>query len=553
MGSSTASLPFLHGRTLLTLALAAALGLAVWPAAPSLAQPPSPRGSRGVIGGSSTPAAPDDEEEARGDMPAKPAREKESRPDRPKPEEKLSVTHHAAQIGGAEVRYTATAGNLLLKEEDGTPKASIFFVAYTRDGISDLGRRPITFAFNGGPGSSSVWLHLGAFGPRRVLMDEEGMALPPPYRLVDNDGSLLDVTDLVFIDPVSTGFSRAVPGVDPKKYHGVRGDIESVSELIRLYTSRFGRWASPKFLAGESYGTTRAAALSRYLQEQHGMYLNGIVLLSTILNFETARFEIGNDLPYPLFLPTYTATAWYHKRLPPDLQGDLKTALAEAERFATGEYTLALMKGNRLSPEERKDIAAKLARLTGLSQRYLEEANLRPVIYAFDKELLRDRRQTVGRLDSRFVGTDREAAGERPEFDPSNAAIRGPFTAMVNAYVKDALGWTSDLPYEVLTDRVAPWSYREWSNQYLNVAEDLRRAMSVNPALKVFVANGYYDLATPYFATRYTFDHLGFEPTYSERVTMRYYEAGHMMYIRHAELKKLKADIAAFLRAAGGG
>jgi carboxypeptidase C (cathepsin A) len=442
----------------------------------------------------------------------RPVRAKESHPDRPKPEEKLSVTHHSAKIGGVEVRYTATAGNLLLKEEDGTPKASIFFVAYTRDGVADLGHRPITYAFNGGPGSSSVWLHLGAFGPQRVAMDAEGLALPPPYHLVDNDASLLDLTDLVFIDPVSTGFSRAVPGEDPKAFHGVKGDVQSMGELIRLYTSRFGRWSSPKFLAGESYGTTRAAALSRHLQERHGMYLNGIILLSTILNFETARFDIGNDLPYPLFLPTYTASAWYHKRLPPDLEGDLKTALAESERFAADEYTLALMKGNRLSDDERRQVAAKLARLTGLSPRYLEEANLRPVIFAFTKELLRDHRQTIGRLDSRFTGNDREAAGEKTDFDPSYAAIQGSFTAMFNAYAHDALGWKSDLPYEVLTDRVAPWSFKEWSNQYLNVAEDLRTAMAENPALQIFVANGYYDLATPYFATRYTFDHLGYEP-----------------------------------------
>jgi carboxypeptidase C (cathepsin A) len=496
-----------------------------------------------------------DEETPSGDMSAMSAKStgemKGSRADPPKPEEKLSVTHHSARIGGVDVHYTATAGTLLLKEEDGKPKASIFFVAYTRDGVTDLGRRPLTFAFNGGPGSSSIWLHMGAFGPRRVQMDEEGMALPPPYHLVDNESSLLDLTDLVFLDPVTTGWSRAVPGVDAKQFHGVKGDVESVGEVIRLYTGRYGRWASPKFLAGESYGTTRAAALSSYLQSRHGMYLNGIVLLSSILNFETASFDVGNDLPYALFLPTYTATAWYHKRLPADLQTDLKTALAESEKFAAGEYTLALMKGNRISAEERRDIAAKLSRLTGLSPQYLEDANLRPEISAFDKQLLRDHREIAGRLDSRFKGIDREAIADRPDYDPSYAAIQGPFTAMFNAYAHDSLAWTSDLPYEVLTGRVHPWSFKEWSNQYLNVADDLRQAMTQNPALKVFVANGYYDLATPYFATRYTFDH--FEPTYPQRVTLRYYEAGHMMYIRDVERKKLKEDIAAFLRSAGGG
>ena len=477
----------------------------------------------------------------------------------PKPEEKTVVTHHQITLGGIAIPYTATAGTLLLKEEDGKPKASIFFVYYSRDGVRDLAKRPITYAFNGGPGSSSVWLHLGAFGPRRVVMEADGPetsppASPaPPYRLVDNGESLLDVTDLVFIDPVTTGFSREVPGEDPQQFHGVREDLESVGEFIRLWTGRFGRWESPKFLAGESYGTTRAAGLSHYLQERHGMYLNGIVLLSSILNFETARFDIGNDLPYPLFLPTYTATAWYHKKLPDDLQrAGLPAAVAEAERFAQAEYTSALAQGSRLSPEARRDIAAKLSRYTGLSADYLEHANLRPQIQAFVKELLRGERKTVGRLDSRFVGMDRDAAGEANEFDPSNAAIQGPFTAMLNHYVAGELGWKSDLPYELLTDRVRPWSYRESSNRYLNVAEDLRRAMAENPALRVFVAKGYFDLATPFFAAEYTFDHLGFEPAYLQRITMAQYEAGHMMYIRTIDRRKLKADVAAFLHAASG-
>jgi carboxypeptidase C (cathepsin A) len=480
----------------------------------------------------------------------------------PKPEEKAVTTHHQITLGGRVIPYTATTGTLLLKEEDGRPKASIFFVYYARDGVKDLGRRPITYTFNGGPGSSSVWLHLGAFGPRRVVMETQGDvppgALPvppaPPYQLVDNGESLLDVTDLLFIDPVTTGFSREVPGEDPQQFHGFREDLESVGEFIRLWTARFGRWQSPKFLAGESYGTTRAAGLAHYLQERHGMYLNGVVLLSSILNFQTARFDTGNDLPYPLFLPTYTATAWYHRKLPEDLQrAGLEAAVAEAERFALGDYTLALAQGSRLAPEARRDIAAKLARYTGLSADFLERTNLRPEIQAFVKELLRSDRATVGRLDSRYRGIDRDAAGEAAEIDPSYAAIQGPFTALLNHYVSDELGFKSDLPYEILTDRVRPWSYRESSNRYLNVAEDLRQALAENPALQVFVGKGYYDLATPFFAAEYTFDHLGYEPSWRQRVTVAEYEAGHMMYIRKADREKLKADLAAFIRAAAGG
>ncbi len=472
----------------------------------------------------------------------------------PKPEEKIVTTHHRITVGGTAISYTANTGTLLLKEEDGRPKASVFFIAYTKDGVQDPAKRPVTYTFNGGPGSSSVWLHLGAFGPRRVVMDDEGLTAAPPYRLTDNAESLLDVTDLVFIDPVSTGFSRAVPGENPRQFHGVQEDVESVGEFIRLWTSRFGRWASPKFLAGESYGTTRAAGLSNYLQDRHGMYFNGLVLISSILNFQTAYFNVGNDLGYPLFLPTYTATAWYHKKLPDDLQrAGLKQAVAEAERFAQGEYAAALMLGNDLTPEARRDLAGKLSRYTGLSPDYLLRTNLRPVIHNFIKELLRDQRLTVGRLDSRFRGVDLNAAAEESERDPSYSAIQGPYTAMLNSYVSGELGFRSDLPYEILTG-VGPWNYGELGrNQYVNVADDLRQAMAQNPALKVFVGNGYYDLATPFFATRYTFDHLSFDPGFEERVTMTYYEAGHMMYIRKVDREKLKADVAAFIKGASGG
>jgi carboxypeptidase C (cathepsin A) len=479
-----------------------------------------------------------------------PEKPKEEKKTPPAPEEKIVSSKHSLRIGGQETKYTATAGTILLKLEDGTPKASIFYVAYTKDDVSDFAQRPVTFSFNGGPGSSSVWLHLGAFGPRRVQMGDAGALLPPPYKLVDNDASLLDVTDLVFIDPVSTGYSRAVPGEPPKQFHGIEEDVQSVAEFIRLYATRNKRWSSPKFLAGESYGTTRAAGLSGYLQQRFGMYLNGIVLVSSILNFETAEFDTGNDLPYLLYLPSYTAIAWYHKKLSPDLQGDLQKAIDESRRFAAGEYADALMAGDNLSLERRKEITQKLARLTGLSPNFVDECNLRVQLGRFTKELLRDQRRTVGRLDGRFLGIDADAAGARPDYDPSMAAIIGPYTGVLLDYVRNDLKFESDLPYEILTPRVQPWSFEPYENRYVNVAETLRNAMTQNPFLHVFVAKGYYDLATPFFAADYTFDHLGLDASLRGHLSGAYYEAGHMMYVHPPSLAKLKQDIARFMSTA---
>ncbi len=338
------------------------------------------------------------------------------------PQDNIVITQHTVTIGGHEIKYTATSGTMVLKEESEKggdakneneghkPKAEIFFTAYTLDrdeGVADAEyrkTRPITFSFNGGPGSSSVWLHLGLFGPRRVEMGDAGALLAPPYHLVDNEFSMLDVTDLVFIDPVTTGYSRAVEGENPKQFHNFEKDIASVGDFIRLYTTRYNRWVSPKFLAGESYGTTRSAGLSGYLQERHGMYLNGILLISSILNFQTARFTPGNDLPYILFLPTYTATAWYHGRLDAELQKNLRDTLDEVEAFAAGEYATALMKGEALPKAEYDAIIAKLARYTGLSPEYVEHTNLRIEIMRFTKELQRDQRRTTGRLDYAFYG-----------------------------------------------------------------------------------------------------------------------------------------------------
>ncbi len=470
----------------------------------------------------------------------------------PAPEDKVVQTKHSARISGQEIKYTATAGMLVMKDEEGKPKASVFYMAYTRDDVTDVGQRPIMFTFNGGPGSSSVWLHLGAFGPRRVEMGDAGALLPPPYKLVDNESSLLDVTDMVFIDPVSTGYSRPAPGESPTQFHGVQEDVQSVGDFIRLYATRNKRWSSPKFLAGESYGTTRAAGLSGYLQQRYGMYLNGIILVSTILNFQTADFNSGNDLPYILYLPTYTAIAWYHKRLPADLQGDLRKAVAESEEFAKGEYSTALMAGDALPTAKHLEIVQKVARLTGLSTDYIERTNMRVEIERFTKELLRSERRTVGRIDGRFTGIDKDAAGDSPEYDPSIAAIIGPYTATLNDYVRGDLKFDSDLPYEVLTGRVYPWSYKPYENRYVDVGETLRSAMTQNPFLHVFVAKGYYDLATPFFAADYTFDHLGLDPSLRGHLSAAYYESGHMVYAHMPSLAKLKQDTAQFIRASSG-
>jgi len=483
-----------------------------------------------------------------GEKPADKTAEKPKEEKKPAPEEKSVQTKHAVRIGGQEIKYTATAGTMLLKLEDGTPKASVFFVAYTRDDVQDATKRPITFAFNGGPGAGSLWLHIGALGPRRVEMGDVGNLLPPPYKIVDNESSLLDVTDIVFIDPVSTGYSRAVPGETPNQFHGVEQDVQSVGDFIRLWATRNRRWGSPKFLAGESYGTTRAAGLSGYLQQRYGMYLNGIILISSILNFQTAEFDTGNDLPYILFLPTYTAIAWYHKKLPADLQGDLQKAVNESRTFAAGEYAEALMAGDALSKAKRTEIAQKLSRLTGLSADYIDRSDLRIEIQRFDKELLKSERRTVGRLDGRFTGIDADAAGAHPDYDPSLAAIVGPYTAILNEYVREELKFESDLPYEFLTGRVRPWNYEPYENRYVNVAETLRRAMTQNQFLRVFVGKGYYDLATPFFAAEYTFDHLGLDPTLRSHLSGAYYEAGHMMYVHPPSLVKLKQDLAQFIQ-----
>lgn len=469
----------------------------------------------------------------------------------PIPEEKTTVTTHSISVNGKRLNYTVTAGTIILKEEDEEngpkAKASIFYIAYALDDVEEPTKRPVTFSFNGGPGSSSVWMHLGLLGPKRIEISQEGLPIPPPYKLIENSYTLLEKTDLVFIDPVSTGYSRSVPGEKSDQFHGYRKDIESVGDFIHQYTTRYHRWTCPKFIIGESYGTTRAAGLSSYLQDRHGMYLNGLMLISSILNFSTARFDPGNDLPYMLFLPTYTATAWYHKKLSPELQADLTKTIEKVKDFAHNQYALALIKGSQLPDHERQDVAAKLASFTGLTKEYILQTDLRVNIYRFCKQLLREESLTVGRLDSRFTGKDRDDAGELFERDPSYSAILGPYAGAMNHYVRDELEFENELPYEILAPLYQKWSFSNVENQYLNVAEELRKAIATNPGLKVFIANGYYDFATPFFATEYTFDHIGLPKDQQDNISMGYYEAGHMMYIHLPSLEKIKHDLDTFI------
>lgn len=476
----------------------------------------------------------------------KPKDPEKQQPETPLTEES-SETDQSITIDGETIAYKAIAGTMVLKDDKGKDRASIFYVAYLRQGIDEPGKRPLTFSFNGGPGSSSVWMHMGLLGPRRVNSGDVDQLVPPPYGLVDNEFSLLDRSDLVFIDPVSTGYSRPAPGEEAKQFHGYEQDIESVGDFIRLFTTRHERWLSPKFIIGESYGTTRAAGLSGYLQDRYGLTLNGLMLISSILTFQTARFTTGNDLPPMLFLPTYTATSWYHGKLDAELQADRDGAIQEAEEFALNEYNLALAKGAALSHEERTAIVAKLARLTGLSKAFVEQSNLRINIHRFVKELLRDQGRTVGRLDSRFKGIDRDATGQETEHDPSHSAISGAYTGAFNDYVRRELKFENDMPYEIISDLYENWDYSKHQNQFLDVAETLRGAMSKNPFLKIFVANGYYDLATPYFATRYTFNHLGIDAGLQANISMGYYDAGHMMYVHEPSLAQLKQDLSAFV------
>jgi carboxypeptidase C (cathepsin A) len=459
----------------------------------------------------------------------------------------LVHTSHAATIGGKQIEYEATAGTLELKDAADKPTAKMFFVAYTKSGVTNVSDRPLAFAFNGGPGSSAVWLHMGCLGPKRIDYGESGANVSPPYRTIDNESSLLDATDLVFIDPVSTGFSRAAPGQDARKFHGVSEDVRSVGELIRLYVTRFKRWDSPKFIIGETYGTTRASGLVDHMQTELGMYFNGVILIAPALNFQTILFGDGNDLPYIMFLPGYAATAWYHKKLSDDLQADFHKAVREAKGFALADYSVALLKGTSLSQAERQSIAQRMARYTGLDVDFVLRKNLRVNSEEFNKELLRKERRLVGRLDSRLTAPFSDDPLHTLHSDPSHTVLRGSFTAAFNEYLNRELHYASEKQYEVVNLSVQPWEWGEAKNSYLDVSGRLWQALTTNKDLRVLFAAGYYDLATPFLCAEYTINHLHLLSELQPRVSVAYYEAGHMMYI-HAESRyKLKQDLARFI------
>jgi carboxypeptidase C (cathepsin A) len=490
----------------------------------------------------------------------------------------LSVTAHSITIAGKALKYHTTAGYIVLKEEEGKPlvkgpgqksspdtksenepsktkdglkpKAKVFFVAYTLDDAGDLSTRPITFAFNGGPGSASVWLHMASVGPRRANLTDEGEAPPPPYGLTDNESTWLDHTDLVFIDPVSTGYSRPTAKEDAGQFHGLKEDIASVGDFIRLYTSRNTRWLSPKFIMGESYGTTRAAGLSDYLQDRYGLYFNGIILVSTALNFQALEFAPGNNDPYIQFLPSYTAAAWYHKKLAPDLEAkSVADVVAAARTFAGAEYAVALGHGDQLSAADKSRLAGELSRYTGLPAGDILQWKLRISDGQFFTHLLKPEGKMLGRLDARFSGIRYEPGtdGGQGEYDPSDEAVAAPIGAAFNDYIRRELQFESDIPYELSAD-VGPWNFGDAGGGFPNTAEDLRKAMTRNPYLKVWVTCSYYDLATPFFGAENVVAGMNLDPAIRTNLHFTYYESGHMLYIHKVSRVKFKTDFEAFLK-----
>lgn len=479
-------------------------------------------------------------------------------PEEGAPHEVSSVTEHTIRIGGQTISYKATAATMLLKNDSGAPIGSLYYTAYTRNDTRDMSQRPLSFIYNGGPGSASMWVHMGAYGPRRIVTTEAAPTPPPPYQVVDNENTLLDVTDMVFIDPIGTGFSKPVGKGKGTDFWGVDEDARSLTQFIYQYVSRNGRWNSPKYLIGESYGTTRSAVLVNRLQQQENMDFNGVVLMSSVLDFETLEFAPGHDISYVLYLPSYAATAAYHHAIP--MPANLPAFLDTARQWAAGPYAAALEKGSSLPAAERSAVLRQLSAYTGLSQDYLDKANLRVSLGQFNEELSRSQGMVSGRLDSRFQGPAFDLLSENMEYDPQSEAISSPFMTAINEYLRDELKFPAGDQRYVGGGAVQPW---DWNRMPTGrggrgggffrgapyVGSDLANALVSNPNLRVEVENGYYDMATPFFATEYTMDHLGVNPDLRSHITLKYYDAGHMMYLHMPDLARLKANIAAFIGA----
>ncbi|HEX6504811.1 MAG TPA: peptidase S10 [Terriglobales bacterium] len=457
------------------------------------------------------------------------------------------VTHHQTTVEGKLLKYTATAGRLPIKRDDGKILAEMFFVAYTLDG-QDAATRPLTFAFNGGPGSATVWLHMGALGPERVVMQPNGFMPEPPYRSADNPYTALTATDLVMVDAIGTGFSRAASAEEEKKFLSVTGDVQAFGEFIRAYITRYERWISPLLLVGESYGTTRAAGIAGYLAD-NGIAFNGITLLSSALAFQTLEFTKANDLPYVLIVPSYFMIAAYHKKLGADLLQDLDKTRHDVEHWAMGDYAQALAKGDALTAQERQTIIEQVSRYTGLSKEIIDQANLRIDVAQFTHNLLLDQKVRVGRLDGRFSGPDPKGLLDTPFYDPSMSETLPPYTAVFNQYVRNELGYKSDMPYRVFAfgSEEFKWEWGSAEKGFPDTATELREAMAKNPYLKVLVMEGYYDLATPYFAANYTMDHLNLPDNLRQNISYATYNSGHMVYLNTQSLAKFRQDLGNFI------
>ena len=483
----------------------------------------------------------------------KPGEKKEEKAEKSVPEPQESVTQHSIKIEGKNINYTATAATMILKNADDEAIAEFGYVAYTRDGIQELGTRPVTFAYNGGPGSASIWLHMGAIGPRRVVVNDPDFN-KTGFTLVDNEYSILDVTDIVMIDPVGTGISRAVGKGENKDFWGVEGDISSISNFINAYISKNNRWSSPKYLLGESYGTFRSAGLAPFLLDTYGIALDGIVLVSSVLDLRTITFGGGDDISYPLFLPTYAATAYYHNKITPK-PADLEAFLDDAREFALGEYNTALMKGDNLTASEKATVVDKMSKFTGLDKDYLEKADLRVSARAYFVKILEDERETVGRYDSRYIGSTLDPLSTFSMYDPQSAAISPSYQMGFMSYYHNELKFGQDRKYNFSAYSLEGfnWKWERDRRGFLgggngrSTVEDLKRAMVQNPAMKVMVENGYYDLATPFLGTEYTFSHLNLPEKLQGNISMNYYKAGHMFYTNVDELVKFRKDVVKFI------